>query len=139
MQTKPNLLEDETPWAQLASLALFKLFNDWQSSGFQIPSELLRAPDVAALTAPVPEVITIQLYSFILDHGVWDMLVQMSPSGQTLFEDCNVNIKLLPCYPNFPSFGLTEEIKDCICISLQTSDVHPAVVAQGVNARQCRF
>merc|ERR1711862_96096 len=29
--TKPNTMEDETPWLQLASLALFKLFNDWQA------------------------------------------------------------------------------------------------------------
>ena len=36
---------DETPWAQLASLALFKLFNDWQAQGYQVPTELLRAPD----------------------------------------------------------------------------------------------
>lgn len=43
------MLEDETPWAQLASLALFKLFNDWQNQGFQIPTELLRAPDAGPL------------------------------------------------------------------------------------------
>ena len=33
---KPNQMEDETPWAQLASLALFKLFNDWQAQGYQV-------------------------------------------------------------------------------------------------------
>lgn len=53
-QNKPAIIEDETPWAQLASLALFKLFNDWQNQGFQIPSELLRAPDAVV---PVPEVV----------------------------------------------------------------------------------
>ena len=35
--------EDETPWLQLASLAMFKLFNDWQAQGFVIPTELLKA------------------------------------------------------------------------------------------------
>ena len=35
-------MEDETPWLQLASLALFKLFNDWQAQGYVIPSELLK-------------------------------------------------------------------------------------------------
>lgn len=33
---------DETPWAQLASLALFKLFNDWQAQGHVLPPELLK-------------------------------------------------------------------------------------------------
>lgn len=42
---KPNQMEDETPWAQLASLALFKLFNDWQAQGYQIPTELWKAPN----------------------------------------------------------------------------------------------
>jgi hypothetical protein len=55
-QAKHNIIEDETPWAQLASLALFKLFNDWQNQGFQIPSELLRAPDVAVPPVITPEV-----------------------------------------------------------------------------------
>jgi len=32
--------QDTTPWGALASLALFKLFNDWQSSGFSLPTEL---------------------------------------------------------------------------------------------------
>lgn len=41
---KPNQMEDETPWAQLASLALFKLFNDWQAQGYQLPQELLKPP-----------------------------------------------------------------------------------------------
>ena len=43
--TDPNQkppMEDETPWLQLASLALFKLFNDWQAQGYVIPSELLK-------------------------------------------------------------------------------------------------
>eukprot|EP00096_Caligus_rogercresseyi_P009461 TRINITY_DN321_c0_g2_i1.p1 TRINITY_DN321_c0_g2~~TRINITY_DN321_c0_g2_i1.p1 ORF type:complete len:298 (-),score=105.85 TRINITY_DN321_c0_g2_i1:287-1180(-) len=37
-------MEDETPWAQLSSFALFKLFNDWQVRGFDVPKELLRPP-----------------------------------------------------------------------------------------------
>jgi len=32
--------QDSTPWGALASLALFKLFNDWQSSGYSLPGEL---------------------------------------------------------------------------------------------------
>lgn len=32
--------QDTTPWGALASLALFKLFNDWQSSGYSLPGEL---------------------------------------------------------------------------------------------------
>merc|ERR1719461_1055037 len=43
--TDPNQkqpMEDDTPWLQLASLALFKLFNDWQAQGYVIPSELLK-------------------------------------------------------------------------------------------------
>ena len=40
-------MEDETPWMQLASLALFKLFNDWQAQGFVMPTELWKAPDAS--------------------------------------------------------------------------------------------
>jgi len=60
---KPNQMEDETPWAQLASLALFKLFNDWQAQGYQIPVELWKAPNAveagangATPGAPAPSV-----------------------------------------------------------------------------------
>jgi len=45
---KPNQMEDETPWAQLASLALFKLFNDWQAQGYAVPLELWKAPESGA-------------------------------------------------------------------------------------------
>jgi len=48
---KPNQMEDETPWAQLASLALFKLFNDWQAQGYQVPLELWKAPESATAAA----------------------------------------------------------------------------------------
>jgi dsRNA-specific ribonuclease len=34
--------ESDTPWVSLASLALFKLFNDWQSQGYEIPVEMLK-------------------------------------------------------------------------------------------------
>jgi len=34
--------EEETPWTALASIALFKLFNDWQSQGVVLPAELMR-------------------------------------------------------------------------------------------------
>lgn len=43
---KPNQMEDETPWSHLSSVALFKLFSDWQAQGMQIPEELWRAPEV---------------------------------------------------------------------------------------------
>lgn len=49
--TKPAM-EDETPWLQLASLAMFKLFNDWQAQGYIIPSELLKSPTESASGAP---------------------------------------------------------------------------------------
>merc|ERR1719362_1721337 len=45
-ESKPPM-EDETPWLQLASLALFKLFNDWQAQGFVIPNELMKNPNEA--------------------------------------------------------------------------------------------
>ena len=32
--------EDHCPWPQIASLALYKLYNDWQSQGYQLPREL---------------------------------------------------------------------------------------------------
>jgi len=34
--------ESDTPWVSLASLALFKLFNDWQSQGYEIPVEMIK-------------------------------------------------------------------------------------------------
>jgi len=34
--------EDTTPWTALASVALFKLFNDWQAQGVTIPTELMK-------------------------------------------------------------------------------------------------
>lgn len=35
-------LETDTPWSALASLAMFKLFNDWQAQGYQLPAELVK-------------------------------------------------------------------------------------------------
>merc|ERR1712226_1069037 len=37
-----NNLETEAPWVQLASLALFKLFNDRQSQGYVVPAGMMR-------------------------------------------------------------------------------------------------
>jgi hypothetical protein len=34
--------EEETPWTALASVALFKMFNDWQAQGAVIPAELMK-------------------------------------------------------------------------------------------------
>ena len=36
-----NPFEDSTPWGALASLALFKLFTDWQASGYPIPTDMV--------------------------------------------------------------------------------------------------
>ena len=36
-------LETDTPWSALASLAMFKLFNDWQAQGYQLVSLSLLA------------------------------------------------------------------------------------------------
>lgn len=35
--------EEETPWTALARVALFKMFNDWQAKGTQVPPELINA------------------------------------------------------------------------------------------------
>ena len=35
-------LETDMPWSALASLAMFKLFNDWQAQGYLLPPELAR-------------------------------------------------------------------------------------------------
>jgi len=50
--------EEETPWTALASIALFKLFNDWQSQGVQVPQEMMRGskPGVMApVSFPIKE------------------------------------------------------------------------------------
>ena len=39
--------EDNCPWPQIASLALYKLYNDWQSQGYEIPRELTSIADCA--------------------------------------------------------------------------------------------
>jgi len=43
---------DNAPWAALASLGLFKLFNDWQSRGFAIP---MMNPPSATANNPNPQ------------------------------------------------------------------------------------
>ena len=35
--------EELIPWTAIASLGLFKLFNDWQAQGIQLPAELMGA------------------------------------------------------------------------------------------------
>ena len=40
-----NVMTEEVPWAQLASLGLFKMFNDWQSKGWIMPPELRTGPE----------------------------------------------------------------------------------------------
>lgn len=35
-------METDTPWVSLASLALFKLFNDWQAQGYVMPPGIMR-------------------------------------------------------------------------------------------------
>ena len=37
-----DTMETDTPWSALASLAMFKLFNDWQAQGYLLPQELAR-------------------------------------------------------------------------------------------------
>lgn len=41
----PQQPEDDVPWGSLASFALFKLFNDWQSQGTQLPLARPGAPN----------------------------------------------------------------------------------------------
>merc|ERR1712088_1160449 len=41
-KSKRPEMESETPWVSLASLALFKLFNDWQAQGYQLPPGIFR-------------------------------------------------------------------------------------------------
>jgi len=40
-------MESETPWVSLASLALFKLFNDWQAQGYELPADLVKGGNAA--------------------------------------------------------------------------------------------
>ena len=40
-KTRPDM-ETDTPWVSLASLALFKLFNDWQAQGYVMPAGMLK-------------------------------------------------------------------------------------------------
>lgn len=41
--------EDHTPWPQIASLALYKLYNDWQSQGYTLPQELSSVPSAGGV------------------------------------------------------------------------------------------
>merc|ERR1719400_97965 len=44
--------ETDTPWSALASLAMFKLFNDWQAQGYAVPPELMPGSGLAPAPAP---------------------------------------------------------------------------------------
>jgi len=37
-------IADNAPWTALASLGLFKLFNDWQSQGYSLPQQFMSTP-----------------------------------------------------------------------------------------------
>merc|ERR1712037_679665 len=61
-KSKRPEMESETPWVSLASLALFKLFNDWQAQGYQLPPGIFRGsgsgstvvnPNAAVISAKV--------------------------------------------------------------------------------------
>jgi len=58
-KTKQSNNETSTPWVSLASLALFKLFNDWQAQGYVVPAGMLRGsiavPGPAAGQGPAPQ------------------------------------------------------------------------------------
>jgi len=43
--------EDNCPWNVLASLALYRLYDDWQAQGYSLPKELTNLPGDAALNA----------------------------------------------------------------------------------------
>jgi len=45
-------LEDETPWTALASLAIYKLFNDWQMQGYAVPPELTTCSPQMEMISP---------------------------------------------------------------------------------------
>jgi len=59
-KSKRPEMESETPWVSLASLALFKLFNDWQAQGYQLPPGIFRGgpssanPNQPATSAKAP-------------------------------------------------------------------------------------
>jgi len=42
---------DNAPWSALASLGLFKLFNDWQSQGYTVPHQFMATPTPIAKTS----------------------------------------------------------------------------------------
>jgi len=53
-KSKRPEMESETPWVSLASLALFKLFNDWQAQGYQLPPGIFRGPSGSSTANPNP-------------------------------------------------------------------------------------
>ena len=51
-ESDSSLEETDTPWSALASLAMFKLFNDWQAQGYAVPPELMPGSGLAPAPAP---------------------------------------------------------------------------------------
>merc|ERR1719500_1479626 len=45
-------IADNAPWRALASLGLFKLFNDWQSQGYTLPPQFMSTPSPAPRGSP---------------------------------------------------------------------------------------
>lgn len=46
---------DNAPWKALASLGLFKLFNDWQSQGYSLPQQFMSTPNPVQKVIPNTE------------------------------------------------------------------------------------
>jgi hypothetical protein len=38
VKSNKRFAEDDVPWGSLASFALYKLFSEWQSQGYQLPA-----------------------------------------------------------------------------------------------------
>jgi len=47
-----NQGEMETPWTSLASVALFKMFNDWQAQGAEVPVALMKCKPIVPVPPP---------------------------------------------------------------------------------------
>jgi len=97
--------EDPTPWAALASLALHKLYTDWQSQGYVMPPDLTNIPGtdnkpVAAERVPgAPLEPTdkhpVQLLNELSDKAVeYEMVAKVGEGPGALFVmECKINDK----------------------------------------------
>ena len=47
LSTEEEAVTPETPWSGLASLAMFKMLDDWQSQGYRVPAELMAGSSVS--------------------------------------------------------------------------------------------